>query len=103
MAEPTMTEYNVYVEGEFVETLTRAEIMKKYKLNDKQFNNRVCGGSNRGTRGYKIYFGRIYCNDSKSNIPTEVLEDWEETRMKILEIAKNRRKKKKERLIIKER
>lgn len=31
MAEPTMTEYNVYIEGEFVETLTRAEIMKKYR------------------------------------------------------------------------
>ena len=51
--EPTMTEYNVYVEGEFVETLTRAEIMKKYDLNDKQFNNRVCGGSNKGTRDRK--------------------------------------------------
>lgn len=73
--EPTMTEYNVYVEGEFIETLTRAEIMEKYDLNDKQFNNRVCGGSNKGTRRYKMSFARIYTVDSKSNIPIELLED----------------------------
>lgn len=88
--EPTMTEYNVYVEGEFVETLTRAEIMKKYDLNDKQFNNRVCGGSNKGTRRYKMYFARIYTDDSKSNIPMELLEDWERTRLAILEKAKKK-------------
>lgn len=88
--EPTMTEYNVYIEGEFVETLTRAEIMKKYDLNDKQFNNRVCGGSNKGTRRYKMYFARIYTDDSKSNIPTELLEDWERTRLAILEKAKKK-------------
>ena len=70
-----MTEYNVYVEGEFIETLTRAEIMEKYDLNDKQFNNRVCGGSNKGTRRYKMSFARIYTVDSKSNIPIELLED----------------------------
>lgn len=93
-----MTEYNVYVEGEFVETLTRAEIMKKYDLNDKQFNNRVCGGSNKGTRRYKMYFARIYTDDSKSNIPMELLEDWERTRLAILERAK--RKVRKERLKI---
>lgn len=98
MAEPTMTEYNVYVEGEFVETLTRAEIMKKYDLNDKQFNNRVCGGSNKGTRRYKMYFARIYTDDSKSNIPIELLEDWEQTRLEILEKAK--KKVRKERLKI---
>lgn len=96
--EPTMTEYNVYVEGEFVETLTRAEIMKKYDLNDKQFNNRVCGGSNKGTRRYKMYFARIYTDDSKSNIPMELLEDWERTRLAILEKAK--KKVRKERLKI---
>lgn len=96
--EPTMTEYNVYVEGEFVETLTRAEIMKKYDLNDKQFNNRVCGGSNKGTRRYKMYFARIYTDDSKSSIPTELLEDWERTRLAILEKAK--KKVRKERLKI---
>lgn len=96
--EPTMTEYNVYVEGEFVETLTRAEIMKKYDLNDKQFNNRVCGGSNKGTRRYKMYFARIYTDDSKSNIPIELLEDWEQTRLEILEKAK--KKVRKERLKI---
>ena len=96
--EPTMTEYNVYVEGEFVETLTRAEIMKKYALNDKQFNNRVCGGSNKGTRRYKMYFARIYTDDSKSNIPIELLEDWERTRLAILEKAK--KKVRKERLKI---
>ena len=96
--EPTMTEYNVYVEGEFVETLTRAEIMKKYDLNDKQFNNRVCGGSNKGTRRYKMYFARIYTDDSKSNIPIELLEDWERTRLSILEKAK--KKVRKERLKI---
>lgn len=96
--EPTMTEYNVYVEGEFVETLTRAEIMKKYDLNDKQFNNRVCGGSNKGTRRYKMYFARIYTDDSKSNIPIELLEDWEGTRLAILEKAK--KKVRKERLKI---
>lgn len=88
--EPTMTEYNVYVEGEFVETLTRAEIMEKYDLNDKQFNNRVCGGSNKGTRRYKMYFARIYTDDSKSNIPMELLEDWERTRLAILEKAKKK-------------
>lgn len=88
--EPTMTEYNVYIEGEFVETLTRAEIMKKYDLNDKQFNNRVCGGSNKGTRRYKMYFARIYTDDSKSNIPIELLEDWERTRLAILEKAKKK-------------
>lgn len=98
MAEPTMTEYNVYVEGEFVETLTRAEIMEKYDLNDKQFNNRVCGGSNKGTRRYKMYFARIYTDDSKSNIPIELLEDWERTRLAILEKAK--KKVRKERLKI---
>lgn len=98
MAEPTMTEYNVYVEGEFVETLTRAEIMKKYDLNDKQFNNRVCGGSNKGTRRYKMYFARIYTDDSKSNIPIELLEDWERTRLAMLEKAK--KKVRKERLKI---
>lgn len=98
MAEPTMTEYNVYVEGEYVETLTRAEIMKKYDLNDKQFNNRVCGGSNKGTRRYKMYFARIYTDDSKSNIPIELLEDWERTRLAILEKAK--KKVRKERLKI---
>lgn len=98
MAEPTMTEYNVYIEGEFVETLTRAEIMKKYDLNDKQFNNRVCGGSNKGTRRYKMYFARIYTDDSKSNIPIELLEDWERTRLAILEKAK--KKVRKERLKI---
>lgn len=96
--EPTMTEYNVYVEGEFVETLTRAKIMKKYDLNDKQFNNRVCGGSNKGTRRYKMYFARIYTDDSKSNIPIELLEDWERTRLAILEKAK--KKVRKERLKI---
>lgn len=96
--EPTMTEYNVYVEGEFVETLTRAEIMEKYDLNDKQFNNRVCGGSNKGTRRYKMYFARIYTDDSKSNIPIELLEDWERTRLAILEKAK--KKVRKERLKI---
>lgn len=96
--EPTMTEYNVYVEGEYVETLTRAEIMKKYDLNDKQFNNRVCGGSNKGTRRYKMYFARIYTDDSKSNIPIELLEDWERTRLAILEKAK--KKVRKERLKI---
>lgn len=96
--EPTMTEYNVYIEGEFVETLTRAEIMKKYDLNDKQFNNRVCGGSNKGTRRYKMYFARIYTDDSKSNIPIELLEDWERTRLAILEKAK--KKVRKERLKI---
>lgn len=96
--EPTMTEYNVYVEGEFVETLTRAEIMKKYDLNDKQFNNRVCGGSNKGTRRYKMYFARIYTDDSKSNIPIELLEDWERTRLAILKKAK--KKVRKERLKI---
>ena len=96
--EPTMTEYNVYVEGEFVEPLTRAEIMKKYDLNDKQFNNRVCGGSNKGTRRYKMYFARIYTDDSKSNIPIELLEDWERTRLAILEKAK--KKVRKERLKI---
>lgn len=96
--EPTMTEYNVYVEGEFVETLTRAEIMKKYDLNDKQFNNRVCGGSNKGTRRYKMYFARIYTDDSKSNIPIELLEDWERTRLAMLEKAK--KKVRKERLKI---
>lgn len=96
--EPTMTEYNVYVEGEFVETLTRAGIMKKYDLNDKQFNNRVCGGSNKGTRRYKMYFARIYTDDSKSNIPIELLEDWERTRLAILEKAK--KKVRKERLKI---
>lgn len=96
--EPTMTEYNVYVEGEFVETLTRAEIMEKYDLNDKQFNNRVCGGSNKGTRRYKMYFARIYTDDSKSNIPMELLEDWERTRLAILEKAK--KKVRKERLKI---
>lgn len=96
MAEPTMTEYNVYVEGEFVETLTRAKIMEKYDLNDKQFNNRVCGGSNKGTRRYKMYFARIYTDDSKSNIPIELLEDWERTRLAILEKAK--KKVRKERL-----
>ena len=96
--EPTMTEYNVYVEGEFVETLTRAEIMEKYDLNDKQFNNRVCGGSNKGTRRYKMYFARIYTDDSKSNIPIELLEDWEKTRLAILEKAK--KKVRKERLKI---
>lgn len=96
--EPTMTEYNVYVEGEFVETLTRAEIMKKYDLNDKQFNNRVCGGSNKGTRRYKMYFARIYTDDSKNNIPIELLEDWERTRLAILEKAK--KKVRKERLKI---
>lgn len=96
--EPMMTEYNVYVEGEFVETLTRAEIMKKYDLNDKQFNNRVCGGSNKGTRRYKMYFARIYTDDSKSNIPIELLEDWERTRLAILEKAK--KKVRKERLKI---
>lgn len=85
-----MTEYNVYVEGEFVETLTRAEIMEKYDLNDKQFNNRVCGGSNKGTRRYKMYFARIYTDDSKSNIPMELLEDWERTRLAILEKAKKK-------------
>lgn len=88
--ESTMTEYNVYVEGEFVETLTRAEIMKKYDINDKQFNNRVCGGSNKGTRRYKMYFARIYTDDSKSNIPIELLEDWEKTRLAILEKAKKK-------------
>lgn len=98
MAEPTMTEYNVYVEGEFVETLTRAKIMEKYDLNDKQFNNRVCGGSNKGTRRYKMYFARIYTDDSKSNIPIELLEDWERTRLAILEKAK--KKVRKERLKI---
>lgn len=98
MAEPTMTEYNVYVEGEYVETLTRAEIMEKYDLNDKQFNNRVCGGSNKGTRRYKMYFARIYTDDSKSNIPIELLEDWERTRLAILEKAK--KKVRKERLKI---
>lgn len=97
--EPTMTEYNVYVEGEFVETLTRAEIMKKYDLNDKQFNNRVCGGSNKGTRRYKMYFARIYTDDSKSNIPIELLEDWEKTRIEIIEMV-NRKRGKKERLKI---
>lgn len=96
--EPTMTEYNVYVEGEYVETLTRAEIMKKYALNDKQFNNRVCGGSNKGTRRYKMYFARIYTDDSKSNIPIELLEDWEKTRLAILKKAK--KKVRKERLKI---
>lgn len=96
--EPTMTEYNVYVEGEFVETLTRAEIMEKYDLNDKQFNNRVCGGSNKGTRRYKMYFAKIYTDDSKSNIPIELLEDWEKTRLAILEKAK--KKVRKERLKI---
>lgn len=96
--EPTMTEYNVYIEGEFVETLTRAEIMKKYDLNDKQFNNRVCGGSNKGTRRYKMYFARIYTDDSKSNIPIELLEDWEKTRLAILKKAK--KKVRKERLKI---
>ena len=96
--EPTMTEYNVYIEGEFVETLARAEIMKKYDLNDKQFNNRVCGGSNKGTRRYKMYFARIYTDDSKSNIPIELLEDWERTRLAILEKAK--KKVRKERLKI---
>lgn len=96
--EPTMTEYNVYVEGEYVETLTRAEIMEKYDLNDKQFNNRVCGGSNKGTRRYKMYFARIYTDDSKSNIPIELLEDWERTRLAILEKAK--KKVRKERLKI---
>lgn len=96
--ESTMTEYNVYVEGEFVETLTRAEIMEKYDLNDKQFNNRVCGGSNKGTRRYKMYFARIYTDDSKSNIPIELLEDWERTRLAILEKAK--KKVRKERLKI---
>lgn len=96
--EPTMTEYNVYVEGEFVETLTRAEIMEKYDLNDKQFNNRVCGGSNKGTRRYKMYFARIYTDDAKSNIPIELLEDWERTRLSILEKAK--KKVRKERLKI---
>ena len=98
MAEPTMTEYNVYVEGEFVETLTRAKIMEKYDLNDKQFNNRVCGGSNKGTRRYKMYFAKIYTDDSKSNIPIELLEDWERTRLAILEKAK--KKVRKERLKI---
>ena len=96
--EPTMTEYNVYVEGEFIETLTRAEIMEKYDLNDKQFNNRVCGGSNKGTRRYKMSFARFYTVDSKSNIPIELLEDWERTRLAILEKAK--KKVKKERLKI---
>ena len=91
--EPTMTEYNVYVEGEFIETLTRAKIMEKYDLNDKQFNNRVCGGSR-----YKMSFARIYTVDSKSNIPIELLEDWERTRLAILEKAK--KKVKKERLKI---
>ena len=96
--EPTMTEYNVYIEGEYVETLTRAEIMEKYDLNDKQFNNRVCGGSNKGTRRYKMYFARIYTDDSKSNIPIELLEDWERTRLAILKKAK--KKVRKERLKI---
>ena len=96
--EATMTEYNVYIEGEYVETLTRAEIMEKYDLNDKQFNNRVCGGSNKGTRRYKMYFARIYTDDSKSNIPIELLEDWERTRLAILKKAK--KKVRKERLKI---
>ena len=72
-----------------------AEYLTEY---DKQFNNRVCGGSNKGTRRYKMYFARIYTDDSKSNIPVELLEDWERTRLAILERAK--RKVRKERLKI---
>ena len=76
-----MDEYNVYKKGEFVETLTKPEIMEKYNLTDKQFESRV--GSGRGN--YTYIFIKLYKRKTYFGIPESVLKDWDETMEKIRE------------------
>lgn len=87
-----MDEYNIYVNGGFVETSTKDEIMKTYNLTETEFQSKIGTKNNHG-----FYFKRIHKQNTK-NMPDSLIKDWDETMQKIRDRVKNKKKRKKFRI-----